>query len=57
MVTGVAGGEQRSCSGDGAAAELSASVALASGGRRKRGAGDRREGMAWEPEPASRLGV
>jgi hypothetical protein len=57
LVTGVAGGEQRSCSGDGAAAELSASVALASGGRRKRGAGDRREGMAWEPEPASRPGV
>ena len=53
MVTGVAGGEQRSCSGDGAAAEFYGSVALASGGRKEKGTGDRMEGMAWEPEPAS----
>ena len=52
----MAGGEQRSCSGDGAAAEFYGSVALASGGRKEKGAGDRGEGMAWEPEPASRPG-
>ena len=33
-----------------------AAVALASGGRRERGAGDRANGVAWEPGPASQLG-
>ena len=52
----MAGGEQRSRSGDGAAAESYGSVALTSGGRKEKGAGDRMEGMAWEPESASRPG-
>ena len=33
-----------------------ASVALASGGRKERGAGDKANGVAWEPGPASRPG-
>ena len=52
----MAGGEQRSRSGDGAAAEFYGSVALASGGRKEKGAGDKANGTAWEPGPASRPG-
>jgi len=52
----VAGGEQRSRSGDGAVAEFYGSVALASGGRKEKGTGDKANGTAWEPGPASRLG-
>ena len=52
MATGVADGEQRSCSGDGAAAEFYGSVALASGGRKEKGAGDR--GREWPGSPSRR---